>query len=352
MKVLIHLSHHSSSQFDGWSGAPGEAVWVQDLVAHIMPKLVALGIQPVTVDGDLGSTLNPSGDHPAFHQDYDAFIAPHYEANVHNEGGSFWGRATASLTGAKDDALGKLFWSKYSALPGKPQDRFQWSNPNVTDYYGFRLTTAQTPGILVEHGVGAPGAPDYQWLRDNVDAIAGVWASTLAEFGGVASVPQPQPGPTPIGVPVLGESTLRFRKLVEKIYATNPDAPLAAIDAYEAFADKGLRAEIMLAQAIHETDYFRFTKIAKREWHNPAGLGVTGAPDVGNRFLTWELGIRAHMGHNFAYFLPVGSAHINGFCDIDQRHFEHRGYVNDVVGWNGHWAVPGTTYGQSVAALL
>lgn len=194
MRVLIHQSHFDPNKPDGWSGAPGEATWVRmDLIPKIQAGLWAKGITPVLAPGDLA-------DHIQFHEDYDAFIAPHYEANVHVEGGalvggSFWGRATLSTTGVKDDLLGSLFWTRYTALAGKPQDRFGWTNPNVTDYYGFRLTTDKTPGILVEHGVGAPGAPDYLWLRNNVQKIADVWVDALATFGGVAgpfpSVPAP-----------------------------------------------------------------------------------------------------------------------------------------------------------------
>ena len=50
-----------------------------------------------------------------------------------------------------------------------------------------RLEPASS-GILVEHGVGAPGAPNYLWLRDNLDRIAQTWADALAEFGNVGGV--------------------------------------------------------------------------------------------------------------------------------------------------------------------
>lgn len=189
MRVLIHQSHFDPNKPDGWSGAPGEATWVRmELIPKIQAGLWQKGITPVLAPGDLA-------DHIVFHEDYDAFIAPHYEANVHVEngslvGGSFWGRAANSTTGVKDDLLGNLFWAKYKLIPGKPQDRFGWTNPNVTDYYGFRLTTANTPGILVEHGVGAPGAPDFAWLRDNVQKIADAWVDALATFGGV-QIPAP-----------------------------------------------------------------------------------------------------------------------------------------------------------------
>lgn len=180
VKVLWHLSHHSSTRPDGWSGAPDEARWVREALTPLVIEEAALrGIEIVTVDGDLQ-------DHPEFHANYGAFCAAHYEANVHGEGGSFWGRAAASNTAAEDDRFGNIFWKRYSRLVGKPPDRFGWNNKNVTDYYGFRLTSVSTPGILVEHGVGAPNAPDFAWLRQNVHAIAVVWADSLVEFLGLS----------------------------------------------------------------------------------------------------------------------------------------------------------------------
>ena len=155
----------------------------EDLTPRVRARTWALGIVLVLVDGDLQ-------DHIEFHEPYDAFVAPHYEADVHREGGAFWGRASKSATPAADDRLGGIFWRRYSQLVGRPPDRFGWLNPNVTDYYGFRLTDAKTPGILVEHGVGAPGAPDHDWLRANVDAIADAWALALAEFGSLDSLTQ------------------------------------------------------------------------------------------------------------------------------------------------------------------
>lgn len=180
--VLWHLSHHAANKPDGWSGAPDEARWVrEDLTPLVVSICARKGIVVTLVDGD-------QLDHPQFHTNYGAFCAPHYEADVHGEGGSFWGRATDSLTPVGDDRLGNIFWRHYKTLVGKPPDRFGWTNPNVTNYYGFRYTSVDTPGILVEHGVGAPGAPDHDWLRVNTPMIAQVWADALAEFLGVEDI--------------------------------------------------------------------------------------------------------------------------------------------------------------------
>lgn len=183
MRALIHRSHHSSSRPDGWSGAPDEARYIGALIDRAIPIAAALGIEIVTVDGDLE-------DHPEFHDPtYAVFWAPHYESDTHGAGGSgwFWGRAAASPTAAADDALGAIFERRYRELIGRsggPDEREDWMTVNVTDYYGFRLDRA-VPGILTELGIGASGAADHAWLRVHQDDIAQLIALTLAEYGGL-----------------------------------------------------------------------------------------------------------------------------------------------------------------------
>lgn len=134
-------------------------------------------------------------------------------------------------------------------------------------------------------------------------------------------------------------------------YFTAPPGTEAWASLYRALSPHaGVRAEIAFAQALKETNNFTFTGTAQASWNNPAGLGVTGAPDTGNRFSTPEDGVRAHLGHLLWY---VGPTHpIVGFCDKDQRHFgAHKNYPNDVTSLNGKWAVPGVGYGESIAAI-
>jgi hypothetical protein len=113
----------------------------------------------------------------------------------------------------------------------------------------------------------------------------------------------------------------------------------------------GILPEVAFAQALHETGNFTFPGTARPEWHNPAGIGVTGAPGVGNVFPDWEAGIRAHLGHLLWYFGP--NHPIVGFCDKDPRHFgAHKLLPNDLRQLNGKWAVPGTNYGESIYSIV
>lgn len=148
------------------------------------------------------------------------------------------------------------------------------------------------------------------------------------------------------GNAVLGSSTVTAAQLS----AYCPTAPSGVPELYATLAVQvGIRPEIAFAQAVKETAAFKFGNVAQPDWHNPAGLGVTGAAGEGNRFPDWETGVRAHLGHLLWYF---GSApHVTGFCDKDQRHFGgHKGFANDITQLNGRWAVPGVGYGESIAA--
>lgn len=123
-------------------------------------------------------------------------------------------------------------------------------------------------------------------------------------------------------------------------------ATLYALEAPKA----GLRPEIALAQALKETNRFLFTGDVPASYNNPAGLGATGGAGVGNKFPTKHDGVVAHLQHLLLYYT---AAHI-AYCTptIDQRHWTHKGYPNDVHQFDGHWAVPGTGYGDSVLALV
>ena len=225
MRALVHRSHHSSARPDGWSGAPDEARYIGALIDRTIPIAAALGVEIVTVDGDLA-------DHPAFHDPtYSVFWAPHYESDTHGPGGSgwFWGRAAGSPTAAEDDRLGAIFERRYRALPGVPAEHPDWTTVNVTDYYGFRLDRA-VPGILTELGVGAPGAYDHDWLRAHQDDIARVIAVSIAEYGGLWPGKEDEMSP---------EQEARLLKAIND----KGDQVAAAVSVYADRAQRGLDVE-------------------------------------------------------------------------------------------------------------
>ena len=153
---------------------------------------------------------------------------------------------------------------------------------------------------------------------------------------------------------IMGEPDLTVAQMRKFLRNVNPNAPEGIEEMYlEEGRIEGVRGDIAFCQAIHETNYFRFTGIAKPEWHNPAGLGVTGAKDsngeyVGNKFPDWRTGVRAQIQHLKAY---ASTEPLNNPC-VDQRFsLVKRGSAITWTNLNGKWAVPGTTYGQSILAL-
>jgi N-acetylmuramoyl-L-alanine amidase len=151
---------------------------------------------------------------------------------------------------------------------------------------------------------------------------------------------------------VLGYEPVSGLRLIDRARERAPDADVAewALLYADLCPVAGVRTAIAFAQALKETNSFRFTGTARPEWNNPAGLGVTGADGVGNRFATRELGVRAHLGHLLWYFGPPALHPVTGFCAVDLRHFgAHKDLQNDVRELGGRWA-PAADYGATVLA--
>jgi len=148
---------------------------------------------------------------------------------------------------------------------------------------------------------------------------------------------------------IMGESKATLVQMQRLLRYINPEAPAGIEKIFlEESAIEGVKGDIAFCQAIHETDYFRFTGTAKREWNNPCGLGVTGLEGVGARFSTWKLGVRAQIQHLKAY---GSNDSLRRLCVDPRFHLVTRGIAPKWINLNGRWAVPGKTYGQSILAL-
>jgi hypothetical protein len=96
---------------------------------------------------------------------YDAVVAIHYQANLPTPSGFFVGAGDPVEDGAraKSAALAAAIFAAYQQSTGLPW-RPSWNNVNVTHYYLFEKLASSTPFCLIECGVGAPGAPDHDFL--------------------------------------------------------------------------------------------------------------------------------------------------------------------------------------------
>ncbi|PLS01476.1 glucosaminidase domain-containing protein [Neobacillus cucumis] len=149
---------------------------------------------------------------------------------------------------------------------------------------------------------------------------------------------------------ILGPTRLSPEQMNLFVQSVNPHAIELATH-YVAFGQYyGIRGDIAFAQALLETNYFRFTGIVQPEQNNYAGIGATGPGNPGAFFQTAEEGVLAHLQHLFAY---AATEHLpSDYPLVDPRfHLVQRGSAPTWTALNGKWAVPGTTYGQTILNL-
>ena len=126
--------------------------------------------------------------------------------------------------------------------------------------------------------------------------------------------------------------------------------------------DASIRADVALAQAIHETGRFTFTGTAKPDWNNYAGVGVTSSTAV-QKFPDMLAGVKAHLYHLRWYDAPDHGGLTDCSIDVDPRHDAyapagaprgsgaHANNAHVVRELGGRWA-PSTEYGLKVAGIL
>jgi probable enterotoxin D len=121
--------------------------------------------------------------------------------------------------------------------------------------------------------------------------------------------------------------------------------------AYEESAIEGVRADIVIAQSLHETGYFQYGGIVKPEDNNFSGLGATGNGDERNTFSSVRIGIRAQIQHLKAY--ATSDALKQEVVDTRYKYVT-KGSAQTLEELSGKWAVPGydkTKYASLEAAV-
>ena len=192
-------------------------------------------------------------------------------------------------------------------------------------------------------------------VRDGIDAFL------LREEASPSPVPTDPPPTVPpeptkppqmpgIDYSIMGTSIIQAPQLDEFVKTVNPSAP--TVGKFYTFYGNlyGIRGDIAYAQAIHETNYFKFTGQVKPSQNNYAGIGTTGPGNDGASFATPEQGVLAHIQHLYAYAstepLPEGATLVDPRFTLVTR-----GSAKNWTDLNGKWAVPGTTYGQSILSI-
>ena len=165
---------------------------------------------------------------------------------------------------------------------------------------------------------------------------------------------------TTLGTPIMGKSAASVSSMVSLYNSTGHTYPtiyaskgattindFCQIVLEEANAE-GVKAEILFAQAMHETGWLQFGGSVKAEQCNFGGIGAVNATAGGASFGDVRSGLRAQVQHLKAY---ASKEPLNNLC-IDPR-FEkvERGVAPCVEDLNGRWAVPGDGYGQRISSL-
>ncbi|MCA1065712.1 N-acetylmuramoyl-L-alanine amidase [Rossellomorea sp. AcN35-11] len=193
---------------------------------------------------------------------------------------------------------------------------------------------------------------DKENAENQVVDLKKIGIEAFIKVVGAQDPPPPPPPPKPPGVEysISGPSELRADQLDAFVRTVNPNAPLLGAYYIRYGNIYGMRGDIAYAQAIHETNYFRFTGQVKPSQNNYAGIGTTGPGNDGATFKTPEEGVIAHIQHLYAYAstkpLPQGQTLVDPRFSLVKR-----GSATNWTDLNGKWAVPGTTYGQSILSV-
>lgn len=191
--------------------------------------------------------------------------------------------------------------------------------------------------------------------KANAEAlVAELKAISIAAFilveGDVPVIPPPKPPEPDKGFPIAGTSMLTAILMDSYTRTINPKAPLLASLYLEHSKRYGIRGDIAYAQALHETNYFRFTGDVSADQNNYAGLGATGGGTSGASFPTPSEGVLAHIQHLYAYNttdpLPLGEMLVDPRFSLVKR-----GSATTWQALNGKWAVPGDNYGELILSL-
>lgn len=108
--------------------------------------------------------------------------------------------------------------------------------------------------------------------------------------------------------------------------------------AYDEAAIEGVRADIVVAQAIKETGYFKFGGLLTYKDNNFAGIGVTGRPGEKHSFSSARIGLRAQVQHLKAY--ASTDSLVQGVVD-PRFNLVTRGSAPSLEELAGRWAYPG-----------
>ena len=204
----------------------------------------------------------------------------------------------------------------------------------------------------------------------------------------VPPVPQAAP-PTPGAVTIMGPSELTAQQITNYVCHVSRCTPIASggtwkpeistLQMAQLYIDEGnlvgVRGDIAFCQSVLETGWFAWPSSPWPEtphtddgtWsgnvlavdHNYAGLGAFNGTTVYMRQATPQLGVRAQLQH-LRNYADINSTPDNlgapfqprvGYDRAAFSSFRYKGQAPTWVQLDGKWAVPGSTYGQTILSI-
>jgi N-acetylmuramoyl-L-alanine amidase len=140
--------------------------------------------------------------------------------------------------------------------------------------------------------------------------------------------------------------------------ATVSPLELAALFLQEG-ADEGVRGDVAFCQSILETGWFSFPGYSQPQDNNFAGIGAYPGSDRYMTQPTAQLGVRAQIQHLKNYADPSSRAANLAHPLVPRPRYDanafdtfpYKGAAPRWIDLNGKWAVPGTTYGQTILRI-
>jgi N-acetylmuramoyl-L-alanine amidase len=162
---------------------------------------------------------------------------------------------------------------------------------------------------------------------------------------------------------IMGASTTTVDQMVNRYRSTRHAYPAEALKwggapsiydfctiLYHQAQSEGVRAEVVFAQAMHETGWLQFGGDVNVRQFNFAGIGATGGGAGGASFGTVAQGLLAQVQHLKAYATP-SSVSLNNTCVDPRFHLVERGCAPTVEELGGKWAID-PEYGSSLKNQL
>jgi N-acetylmuramoyl-L-alanine amidase len=299
-RIAVQAGHQRPLQpgHESQTGAPGEA----QLVADIQHALVGL------LNGD---------------ERFRAIAMPgRIDDNVQVDGAIFLhadGSNNASARGFSvgfpsfdvNRRLAHLIAEEIEKLPNHPPRRGDNNTPDMAQYYGFNHIQTPGPEVLVEHGF-VTNPDEHTWLKQHVGDLAHAEYNALLRFYGFEGAPAKVPASittsSALRSPARAPAERCEQYLLARPHGEYSDDDVRSIvrGYYETASAVGLDPLLVVAQMAEETAHLT-SFWSQRPRRNPAGIGVTGAPDVGLSFPSWKVASRAHTGRLLAYSLASGA---------------------------------------------